>query len=257
MATPAEILENALRETRQSIDIPIIADSGILDRVKDVARCPSNRAGVRMLMTCTLAKIHRPEVDIRKPYTEIGDSDSYSGRAEYDESYVWPFASREGLPINSTTAFLTPGFRTINVPLAAPLTISGRPKRMYEDTIQLLDDVHQGRVSANDLLAEVIRQLLLLKREQEGRLRELIEELGRVDGSIPLSSEEIVSVIEQHLRSQKSSRLPVLIIAAAYSVLHQDGLGKERGHCRRTMRLTCRRVLLGTWRLPWSVTMTL
>lgn len=76
-----------------------------------------------MLMTCALAKIHRPEVDIRKPYTEVGDTDAFSGRAEYDEKYVGPFAAAHALPVNSTTAFLTPGFRTINVALAPPLVI--------------------------------------------------------------------------------------------------------------------------------------
>lgn len=127
-----------------------------------------------MLMTCALAKIHRPEVDIRKPYTEVGDTDAFSGRAEYDEKYVGPFAAAHALPVNSTTAFLTPGFRTINVALAPPLVISGRPKRMYEDTIQLLDDVCQGRVTEADLLAETIRQLLLLKEEQDGGIEFVI-----------------------------------------------------------------------------------
>lgn len=169
-----------------------------------------------MLMTCALAKIHRPEVDIRKPYTEIDDSDTFSGRAEYDEKYIWPFASENDLPVNSTTAFLTPGFRTINVPLASPLIISGRPKKMYEDTIQLLDDVYRGEITEDELLTETIRQLLLLKHEQEGRLQQLIRELGTSSYSVPLSSEEIVGLISQHLHSPKSSRLPVLVVAAAY-----------------------------------------
>lgn len=169
-----------------------------------------------MLMTCALAKLHRPEVDIRKPYTEIGTPDSFSGRAEYDEKVVGPFVARHQLPVNSTTAFLTPGFRTMNVPLAEPLIISGRPKKMYTDTIQLLDDVHQGKITAEDLLMETIRQLVLLKQEQEGRLGQLLGDLQATSSSVPLSSEEIVNLIEQHLKSPKSSRLPVLVVAAAY-----------------------------------------
>lgn len=174
-----------------------------------------------MLMTCALAKIHQPEIDIRKPYTEIDGDDTFSGRAEYDEKYIWPFASENALPVNSTTAFLTPGFRTINVPLASPLIISGRPKKIYEDIIQLLDDVYEERIRANDLLAETIRQLLLLRQEQEGRLQQLIQELGTSYNSVPLSSEEIVSLISQHLSSPKSSRLPVLVVAAAYQAASQ------------------------------------
>ena len=217
MGTPDKILEDALQRARKSINQPIISDTEILERISYVARCLSNRAGVRMLMTCALAKIHRPEVDIRKPYTEIGDSDDFSGRAEYDEKYIWPFASEYALPVNSTTAFLTPGFRTINVPLAAPLVISGRPKKMYEDTIQLLNDVYQGRISEDNLLLETIRQLLLLKQEQDGRIKQLISELAASYYSVPLSSEEIVGLISQHLQSPKSSRLPVLVVAAAYT----------------------------------------
>ena len=191
-----------------------------------MARCLSNRAGARMLLTCALAKIHQPTIDIRKPYTEIGDSDAFSGRAEYDEKYIWPFASSKDLPVNSTTAFLTPGFRTINVPLAAPLMISGRPKKMYEDIIKILDDVYKEKISANDLLSETIRQLLLLKQEQEGRIEQLVRDLGSSSQSIPLSSEEIVDLISQHLKSRNSSRLPVLVVAAAYQAASEK-LGEQ------------------------------
>lgn len=216
MATPDSILTNAFQRARKSISQPIVSDSEILERITYITRCLSNRAGVRMLMTCALAKIHRPEVDIRKPYTEIDGEGTFSGRAEYDEKYIGPFTSEHALPVNSTTAFLTPGFRTINLPLALPLVLSGRPKRMYEDTIQLLDDVYQEKVTANALLTETIRQLLLLKDEQDGRIQQLISELAESKHSIPLSSEEIVGLIAQHLQSPKSSRLPVLVVAAAY-----------------------------------------
>lgn len=216
MATPDTLLENAYQRATTAIDHLIVTDEAVLERIVFVARCLTNRAGVRMLMTCALAKLHRPEVDIRKPYTEIGTPDSFSGRAEYDEKVVGPFVARHQLPVNSTTAFLTPGFRTMNVPLAEPLIISGRPKKMYTDTIQLLDDVHQGKITAEDLLMETIRQLVLLKQEQEGRLGQLLGDLQATSSSVPLSSEEIVNLIEQHLKSPKSSRLPVLVVAAAY-----------------------------------------
>lgn len=221
MANPREILEDALRRARATLSQPVISDETILERVIYIARCLTNRAGVRMIMTCTLAKIHRPLIDPRKPYTEIGGQDSFSGRAEYDEAYVWPFAAAHDLPVNSTTAFLTPGFRTMNVPLAPPLVISGRPRRMYADTIQLLDDVYRGRITAEELLIETLRQLLLLRMEQEGRMQQLLRELSSSYSSIPLSSEDIITLLEQHLKSPKSSRLPVLVVAAAYKAAGQ------------------------------------
>lgn len=216
MATPDIILENAFQRARKSINQPTISDSEIVERIAYITRCLNNRAGVRMLMTCALAKTHRPEVDIRKPYTEIDGDGTFSGRAEYDEKYVGPFTSEHALPVNSTTAFLTPGFRTINLPLTPPLVISGRPKKMYEDTIRLLDDVHKEKITANALLTETIRQLLVLKDEQDGRIQQLISELAESKHSIPLSSEEIVGLIAQHLKSPRASRLPVLVVAAAY-----------------------------------------
>lgn len=219
MATPDIILENSLRLARDRINEPLIDDKAVLDRISYVSRCLSNRAGVRMLLTCALAKITYPHVDVRKPYTEIHTPDSFSGRAEFDEKYIGPFASKYQLPVNSTTAFLTPGFRTMNTPLAPPLVITGRPRQMYVDTIQLLDDVFYDRISAEQLLGETIRQLLLLQQEQQGRMEQLLAELRTAAGEIPLSVEEIVSLIEQHLRSPKSSRLPVLVVAAAYQTI--------------------------------------
>lgn len=224
MATPDAILENTLRYTRDRLGEPLVHDADILERISYVSRCLSNRAGARMLMTCALAKITNPHVDIRKPYTEIRAPDSFSGRAEFDEKYIWPFASKYQLPVNSTTAFLTPGFRTINTPLAPPLVIAGRPKRMYIDTIQILDDVYQNRITAEQLVGETIRQLLLLQQEQQGRMEQLLAEIRTAGSGVPLSVEEIVGLIGQHLQSPNSSRLPVLIVAAAYhTVSHLIG----------------------------------
>jgi len=165
-AEPTAILEDAFRRASK-LKEPTVNSLDSLNRIVEVVRCLNNRAGVRMLLTCALAKLDRPEIDIRKPYTEIGDPDTFSGRGEYDEVYIGPFVSKFGLPANATTAFLTPGFRTINVPLTPMLTINGRPKQMYVDTILLLDDVFHNRITADELLVETFRQLLLLKEEQE------------------------------------------------------------------------------------------
>src|SRR5207244_2818069 len=105
-----------------------------------ICRCLGNRAGVRLLMACLLAKWHRPELDARKPYTEIGTPDSFSGRT-YDEQILTDFINAHRLPCNPTTAFLTPALRNIDRPLTTDLEIVGKPRRLYKDTIQLLDDV--------------------------------------------------------------------------------------------------------------------
>lgn len=168
-----------------------------------------------MLMACLLAKIHRPEIDPRKPYTEIGGEDSFSGRT-YDEKYITPFINTYQLPLNPTTAFLIPAFRNLDKPLTTNLELVGRPRRTYKDTLQLLDDVYRGRVSAEDMLAEIIRILVVIREENRDRIRTLLAGLASTEDPLPLLSEDIVSLIEQHLKCKNSSRLQVLIITAAY-----------------------------------------
>ncbi len=104
-------------------------------------------------MACTLAKVMNPTVDIRKPYTEIGGGDCYSGR-DYDQMYIGDFINTYELPANPTTAFLTPALRTKNITLMPGVNLGGRPPQMYTAAIALLSDVQEGRASAEDLLAE-------------------------------------------------------------------------------------------------------
>lgn len=214
MATPSEILNVAFGHAIGQLDKPIVMSEVIGNRVEVVCRS-WNRSGSRLLLATLLAKIDRPHVDIRKPYTELGGDDSYAGRT-YDQDYVQPFVDDYDLPCNPTTAFLTPAFRTKNTILTPSLKMSGRPKEMYDATLQLLSDVQDGRVAAQDLLIEVIRQLIILKNERDQELDALKEEARLGDEAIPLSVEDMVRLIQQHLNSPNSARLPVLVVAAAY-----------------------------------------
>ena len=90
MSHPRKLLDIALKRALANISHPIIDDPEILNRVNSVCRNKINRACVRLLLAALLAKIHRPEIDIRKPYTEIGGPDTYSGRT-YDEKYISEF----------------------------------------------------------------------------------------------------------------------------------------------------------------------
>ena len=195
------------------------------ERVEYVACNLKNRAGVRLLMACLLAKIHRPQVDVRKPYRSIGGSDSFSGRT-YDERYLTPFINEHHLPCNSTTAFLTPALRNRNVMLARDLNLVGKPPQLYQFVLQLLDDVSNNRITPNNLLAETIRFLIIHRNNQQLRIKGLIQELKTTKGSLPLSSEDIVNLIQQHLSLRGTSRLPVLIVASAYQSA-QEHLGEK------------------------------
>jgi hypothetical protein len=218
MATPTELLNLALQQALDQINNPLLTDSRILSQIELVCRSIQNRACVRFLMACCLAKIYRPEVDIRKPYTEIGTSDSFSGRT-YDERYITAFVIEHKLPCNLTTAFLTPAFRNIDRALTPELKMVGRPETVYKATLQLLTDIQTSYVSANQVLVEAIRQLLVIRNETMLRMESLIAILNTSDSTRPLSSEGIVTLIEQHLKIKGSSRLPVLIVAATYKTI--------------------------------------
>ncbi len=215
MSRPDEILSKILRRALADITTPVISDDDIRSRVEYVCRQIGNWACTRLLMACLLAKIDRPDVGPRKPYTEIGESDAFSGRS-YDEKYITRFVYENHLPLNLTTAFLTPAFRNLDRPLTTDLDLVGKPRQVYKATLQLLDDVYREKVTAEDLLTEVVRILLLMREEKQTRINTLLAGFSSED-MLPLSSEEIVNLIEQHLKCKNSSRLPVLIVAAAYN----------------------------------------
>jgi hypothetical protein len=212
---PDEILTNIYDKASATLNTSVIENKEIRDRVDYVCRCISNRAGVRLLMSCLLGKLNNPALDPRKPYTEIGGNDSFSGRT-YDERYLTGFISRHRLPCNQTTAFLTPTLRNQNRPLTTDVELVGRPREIYIQTLQLLDDVAENRIGAEVVFVEAVRILLRMRDENLARMSSLIHALTGTEDALPLSSEAIVTLIEQHLACKKSSRLPVLIVAAAY-----------------------------------------
>ncbi|WP_218062621.1 hypothetical protein [Komagataeibacter swingsii] len=61
--------------------------------------------------------------------TEIGGTDSFSGRT-YDERYLTRFINEHWLPVNPTTAFLTPTLRNIGQPLTTDRELVGRPPKV-------------------------------------------------------------------------------------------------------------------------------
>jgi DNA adenine methylase len=97
MATPDDILTVTVERVSADLVEPIVRDMAIAARIEEICRSLTNRACARFILACTLAKAHRPEVDIRKPYTEIPGSESYSGRT-YDESYITAFVLKHSLP---------------------------------------------------------------------------------------------------------------------------------------------------------------
>ncbi|MBD2535904.1 hypothetical protein H6G97_43860 [Nostoc flagelliforme FACHB-838] len=125
------------------------------------------------------------------------------------------------MPCNPTTAFLTPALRNRNVTLTPVINLVGRPPKLYQTALQLLDDVHQGKITAEEMLAETIRCLIIARNEKRQRMETLLSDLKKSEGAMPLSAEEIITLLKQHLACRGSSRLPVMIVAAAYQVAEQ------------------------------------
>ncbi len=213
--TPEQILQTVYDRAIATRAKTVIKNVTMRERVDDICRCMSNRSGVRLLMACLLGKLHNPIVDPRKPYTEIGGNDSFSGRT-YDERFLTPFIHEHRLPVNSTTAFLTPTLRNLDHPLTTDHALVGRPRDLYKKTLELLEDVAKQRIGADVLLVETVRVLLQLRDEKLARITSLLGTLKRTEGALPLSSEAIVTLIHQHLVCKNASRLPVLVVAAAY-----------------------------------------
>jgi len=215
MMSPEEQLDHILGEAQQLGETPAVNNEEICIQIDYVCRCLNNRAGVRLLMSCMLAKLDRPDSDPRKPYTEIGSDDCFSGRT-YDERFLTHFISNNRLPCNMTTAFLTPALRNHNSALTVNTNLVGRPRLVYDYTLHLLDEVASGRMTAKQILTETVRVLLHIRQEKQSRINELLKALRHGEDSLPLSSERIVILLEQHLACRHSSRLPVLIVTAAY-----------------------------------------
>ena len=131
------LLKASLKRAKANLGHSFLHDEKIAARVLAVVNCPSNRAGVRLLLSCMLAKVHRPEIDPRKPYTKIGTKDCFSGRS-YDERFIGDFITKYNLPCNSTTAFLTPTLRHMDQVLTTKLVLVGRPMAMYRSVYKFL-----------------------------------------------------------------------------------------------------------------------
>ncbi len=97
------------------------------------------------------------------------------------------------------------------------VTIVGRPPQIYIECLQVLEYVAKGKVSAQEVLGEIIRLLLFIREEKNARLKALIDGISQNKDAYALSSEAIVTLISQHLDCRNSSRLPVLVVAGAYN----------------------------------------
>lgn len=209
----SNILEDIYKSVSQKF-VKQILDNSIAVKIENICRCERNKAPIRFLMAGLLAKIEDISIDLHKPYSATGEH-SYKGRSN-DEDIVQPFIHKYSLPCNQTTAYLTPAFRTIEKPLTKDFFNNCRPKEVYYDMMDVIEFVETNPTQAKNVLSDVICTLLIVKSENEQRMTQLKQALAVNKDTLELSGEEITNLLVQHLHCKGSSRLPVLIIAAAY-----------------------------------------
>jgi len=61
-------------------------------------------------------------------------------------------------------------------------------------------------------------QLEVARDQRNQSIKNLLNDIKRTTDKLPLSVEDIVTLIEQHLACKNSARLPVLLVAVAYQV---------------------------------------
>ncbi|HED37972.1 MAG TPA: restriction endonuclease, SacI family, partial [Ignavibacteria bacterium] len=123
------------------------------------------------------------------------------------------------LPCNSTTAYLTPAFRNRNTIMLPDTKLVGRNPNLYKASLELLNLVYNNTIEPEQLFKEIIRQLINIRNQNANRIEQLMKSLKGSESDNFLSSEQIVTLLTQHLASKNSSRLPVLIIAAVYKTV--------------------------------------
>lgn len=212
-----DILEGIYASVCSDLKKSCLDNAEISQSVNKVCRCVGCKAPIRFLISGLLAKIKNIDVDLRKPYSTMGEH-SFAGRS-IDEDTIQPFVHKYNLPCNPTTAYLTPAFRTITSPITKSFFNKCRPKYVYEEMMYVIDYVESNPTEAQFVLSEMIRILIVIKNENKGRMDQLIQSLKNNEDSSELSSEEITDLLIQHLKCNGSSRLPVLIIAAAYKAV--------------------------------------
>lgn len=176
----------------------------------------------RLLLTCSLAAAADPSLDILRPFIKVHDR-SFHGRA-VDEDLVASFLRQERLPAMVSTVFTNRGLDRGD----GILSQSGTTL-LYRPAVELLEQVANGNLTAEDLLAEAIRVLLAMKRKDDAEMASLQEAARQTRTT--LTSAEILSLLAEHKNAPATSRLPVLALAAAY-----EAAGPEAGWKVRPLR---------------------
>jgi hypothetical protein len=242
--TPKAILEEVYGIVESNPDVSHLPENyeKLAQWLQQVIHSERTQAFTRALLACLLAKVDKgDDIDIRHPYTEIPEK-SYSGR-HYDEEYIGEFCVAKGLKANLTTAFLTPALRTKNTPLTRGVSLSSKDSAAEQAFLEILSAVEEYNGDKAEFAKSVLKEAIRLLYQKTLTHQKTLEDLLQKSTSqSALSIHRIMNILKKHLKSERSSRLPVLMIAACYAVAEKS-LGK---HVRKIARHTAADVRTGT-----------
>ena len=213
-----ETLKRLYREAEKR-ESPVRLPQGVENLIENLIRSTVG-APLRVLLALLIAKLLNPRVNILYPVSgSDGIEGTFSGRT-VDENCIQILIDDYRLPLNQTTGFLTPAFRTLKLPISENLGNEiGKNKTVYNAFSSIIHKVQRGELNPEEVLIEILRKLILLREERMSKLEYQLRELSRED--LDLSAEDIVFIIHQLLSLPKSSRIPVVVVAALHKTLEE------------------------------------
>ncbi|GAB6077272.1 restriction endonuclease, SacI family [Desulfurobacterium crinifex] len=215
-----EVLEQLYKKAEE-IQAPVALPEDIGEQLEVLIRS-SVGAPLRVLLALLMAKIINPQVNILYPSTNAKEvPEAFSGRT-VDEHCIQALIDIFKLPLMQTTGFLTPTFRTPALPIPENLgDVIQKNVTIYNAFSNIIHRIQNGDLKAEDVLIETLRRLINLKKEREAEIKGKLNQLSKED--LDFSAEDIVSIISQLLSipKHKTSRIPVLVIAALHKTLEE------------------------------------
>jgi DNA adenine methylase len=207
-----------LYKKAESLEKPVSISEDIDEKLNILV---SGKVGapLRVLLSLLLAKKLNPEVNLLYPVSNVEEiSGAFSGRA-IDENCVQILVEQFKLPLNPTTGFLTPSFRTLSLPIPEKLgDVIGKYRQVYNAFSSIIHKVQSGELDAEEVLVALLQKLIHLKREREEKIK---EKLQSASGELDLSAEDIVEIVERLLTLPRASRIPVLVVAALHITIEK------------------------------------
>ena len=214
----SEVLEKAFEKAKKIVERKTKNNlsKDITDKVDlMIVKIGSNKSIVSALVTSCVKKIIDNQQDIRLHRTDF--KGGYSARV-LDTKFTTPFFKRH-FPkyANKESAFLTLATREkIKWTEKEGINLKIRNKQLKETFLNILDDIENGKHSANDYLIAFFVALINLSKKDE-QIFDIAKNQDIKKEALNINI--ILEMLDKHFSNKLSSRLPVVAIYSIYEVL--------------------------------------